>query len=274
MLAKHLPYRHASVWLINNYSFFSRRLHKKKIKKNLHILCFLLRYFKCFNYNNSKKRLFFLNLLFNSITSCILLLLLNKKIYIKRIKTNYNIFLGKLIHLQSILFLQLTKYKNIYLKYNKKLFHSRLLLFQLYAKIITFSLKKAIFITTDNKIIIKYFALHNRNLSAQFLVNYISIKLGQYFTLNSILNPILRRFKRPGTLDGFRFIISGRLTRKERAAYIVRSYKAMPLSNPKIRIDFAYDFKIMRFGVVGIKVYLLTTKVIPYYYYFEFKNTL
>jgi len=75
-------------------------------------------------------------------------------------------------------------------------------------------------------------------------------------------------------IRGFRLIVSGRLTRKERAAFIVKSYKTMPLSSYKQRVDFASDFKIMKFGVVGIKIYLLCDETPPYYYFFEFKNKL
>jgi ribosomal protein S3 len=73
-------------------------------------------------------------------------------------------------------------------------------------------------------------------------------------------------------IKGFRFIVSGRLTRKERAFFIVKSVRRMPLSSHDCRIDSAADFKIMKFGVVGIKIYLLYTETPPFYYFFEFKN--
>jgi hypothetical protein len=264
------PYKYLPAWVINNYHFFFLIKHYKNIFKNLKILLFLLRYFKKVRYQNFKRRLFFYHLLIKSLTSFLYLLFLNNHTRDRRKKllTVFNVTL----YLQSILFIQLTTFKNVYLKYNKKLFQSRLLFFNLYAKILHFTLRKTTFITNDRQLIIKFFALHNRNLSAQFLVNYICLKLGQYFDLNSIIKPIIRRFKRQDSINGFRFIISGRLTRKERAAYIVKSHKAMPLSSAAIKIDYACDFKIMRFGVVGIKVYLLAKEDIPYYYYFEFKN--
>jgi ribosomal protein S3 len=135
-------------------------------------------------------------------------------------------------------------------------------------------MRKTAFIPNDRQLIVRFHGLHNRNLSAQFLVNYIISQLSQYIRLNWILTPLVRRFKRLTLVDGFRIIISGRLTRKERAAYIVHSARSMPLSSSNIRIDYAFDFLIMRFGVVGVKVYLLYSKVIPYLYFFEFKNKL
>jgi len=52
------------------------------------------------------------------------------------------------------------------------------------------------------------------------------------------------------------------------------SIKKQPLSSYKQKIDYAADFKIMKFGVVGIKIYLLSDGTPPYYYFFEFKNKL
>ena len=103
-------------------------------------------------------------------------------------------------------------------------------------------------------------------------MNYFTIKLGQYFQLNDIIRPIIRRLRRFRSIAGFRFIFSGRLTRKERAAFIVRSHKSMPLSTRSIRVDYAADSKTMKYGVVGIRVLLLIKSFSPYYYFFEFRN--
>jgi hypothetical protein len=267
-----LPYKYFPAWISSNYSFFYLTKYYENTFEDLRILLFLLRYLKHIKYRNYKSRLFFYNLLFKSLTSCLYLLIINNSTT-KR-KAHLQTVIKKLVYLKSILFIQLTKYKNVYLQYNKKLFQSRLLLFNLYAKILLFTVRKTTHMITDRQVIIKFYALHNQNLSAQFLVNYIGIKLGQYFDLNTILNPIIRRFKRQDSVNGFRFIITGRLTRKERAACIVKSYASMPLASSSIRVDYAFDFKIMRFGVVGIRIYLLTNEDKPYYYFFEFKNKL
>lgn len=267
-----LPYKYLPAWIINSYQLFPKMFNGKKPIKDLRLLCFLLRFLKCYRYQNSKKRLFYLTLLFNTINTSLLLIYFNNKTI--KFEEKYRTVYRKLIYLQNILFLQLTRYKFVYLQYNKKIFRSRLILFNLYAKILLLTLRKTTFISTDRQLIVKFLALHNRNFSAQFLVNYISFKLGQYFYLNSIIKPIIRRFLRIRSITGFRFIISGRLTRKERAAYIVHSHKSMPLATTSVAIDYAYDFRIMRFGVVGIKVYLRLSKIIPYYYFFEFKNKL
>nr|ADZ99057.1 ribosomal protein S3 [Physarum polycephalum] len=263
-------YKYHPAWIINNLAFFPKARNGYRFFKHLKILKFLLRFFKYCRYTNLKKRLLFINLLFVCVTSYLFLSYFNSG-SIKR-KDKLQTVLNKIIYLQSLLFLYLTRFKSIYLRYNKKLLQTRLILYNLYAKILIFTMAKTTFIPNDRQLIVRFLGLNNRNYSAQFLVNYISIKLGQYFNFNSIIKPIIRYYKRRSAIDGFRFIISGRLTRKERAAYIVKAYKAMPLATAKIRVDYASDFKIMRFGVVGIKIYLLTSEDVPYYYFFEFKT--
>jgi len=173
------------------------------------------------------------------------------------------------------LFLYLTQFRYRYLQFNKPIIQTRHRLFQLYSKIILFTLFKACFIRRDRLITTRFYGLYNRNICAQFLVNYIIIKLGQYFTIHPVINPLIRRLQRLEYIDGFRFIISGRLTRRQRAAYIVRAHSAMPLAKHDAMVDYAFDYKIMKFGVVGIKVLLLVSKSRPpAYYFFEYRDKL
>jgi hypothetical protein len=173
------------------------------------------------------------------------------------------------------LFLYLTQFRYRYLQFNKPIIQTRHRLFQLYGKIILFTLFKACFIRRDHLIITRFYGLYNRNICAQFLVNYIIVKLSQYFTIHPVINPIIRRLERLEYIDGFRFIISGRLTRRQRAAYIVRAHSAMPLAKHDALVDYAFDYKIMKFGVVGIKVLLLISKSRPpAYYFFEYRDKL
>lgn len=196
-----------------------------------------------------------------------------KQIFLVARKQN-KVLLKKLIFLHNIIYLQLSKFKSTYTRYNEKLLQPRMLLLNLYSKILLFSLHKVSFIQYNTKLTLNFFALNNKNVNANFLVSYIMIKLSQYFTINAILNPIIRKYKRTGFIHGFRFLITGRLTRKERATHLMKSYKAMPYASPSIKIDHASDFKIMRFGVVGIKISLLAVSRTPYHYFFQFKNQL
>jgi hypothetical protein len=230
-------------------------------------LRFLLRFVKYINTSFSKKRIFLLNLLIVSATTLIYFLKEDRSPYSRMISRRLWLFV-------VICNINLTSFKYLHLRYNKLLFNRRLRLFKLYSKILTFTLYKAMFIATDRRVIIKFFGLHNRNVNAHLLLNYFMVKLGQYFALGSIMNPLIRRLKRLDMVAGFRFVFAGRLTRKERASCIVENSKSMPLSTLKASVDYAFGFKIMKYGVVGIKVYVLLKDNPPYYYFFEFRNTI
>jgi len=214
--------------------------------------------------------LFFINLLLRSVNTALGILRCNK--YVSSWNKKHQTVLNTMIYLQSILFIQLVRFSHRHLNYNKKIFQSRLPLFNVYAKILLFTMQKTTFIPTNRQLIIRFLALNNRNLCAQFLVNYLILNLRHYNELSPVLYPVINRYKQQPNINGFKFIISGRLTRKERAAYIVRSHKSVPLSTLNVKIDYASDFIIMRFGIVGIKIYLLLSDITPYYYFFEFKN--
>jgi len=51
---------------------------------------------------------------------------------------------------------------------------------------------------------------------------------------------------------------------------MVRQHGPVTLATKSRFIDYAADFKIMRFGVVGVKVWFYLTKSRPYFYIFTF----
>lgn len=110
--------------------------------------------------------------------------------------------MNKLVYLQSIVFMQLTRYKYNYLKYNKNIFQTRFVLFSLYSKILLFTMKKTAFIATDKQLITRFMALNVRNYNAPLVVNYIGLKLSQFFFLSSITKPIIRRYLRDRSIEG------------------------------------------------------------------------
>lgn len=98
--------------------------------------------------------------------------------------------------------------------------------------------------------------LNRYNITPGLLLNYLIIKLGQYFPLSAIVRPLLRQLRRDPTIRGFRLVASGRLTRKERAAFTVRIIGSMPFSRRMDTIDYAMGVTKTRFGAVGLKVFL------------------
>lgn len=158
-------------------------------------------------------------------------------------------------------------FKHLNFYYFKKIFQERFLIFQGAGSAIYSSIKS---FDKNNIIKLSFFGMHVRNISASFITNYIIIKLGQYFTISQILKPIVKRLKKASYLNGFRIIVAGRITRRERAAYLVRRSGDVTLAKKSCVIDYAADFKIMRFGVVGVKVWFHLIAVKPYYYVFKF----
>lgn len=84
------------------------------------------------------------------------------------------------------------------------------------------------------------------------------------------MRPFLRSLRNTSLLLGFKIIVAGRLTRKERAAYIVRQYGDFTLGTKSCKLDYAADSRIMRFGVVGCKTLLTIQNKRSYYYNFTF----
>jgi len=265
------------LWLINNSWIFSQRHRIINFIINLRICTFLLRYFRFYKRIYSKKKLFLFNILIVTLATVISFhqdyskLAYNSLFKFKRIN---NILSRRIFIFLYLCHINLLSFNYLQLQYNKQIFQKHLYSFYLFSNILLFTLRKAIFIPNDRRLIVRFYIMNNLNLNANFLLNYFIIKLGQYFQLNDIVSPIVKRLKRLIDLEGFRLIFTGRLTRKERAAYIVKSHKSMPLASYKAKVDYASGFKIMKFGVVGIKIYLLYSGNIPYHYFYEFRSKL
>ena len=116
-------------------------------------------------------------------------------------------------------------------------------MFQLYSKIITFTVQKTCFVSNKKQVEITYFGMANKHVSASLLLNMLILQLGDYINYKHIMNTITRRLQRLVHIEGFRIILSGRLTRKERAAYMLRV-----INNAFIyfqyKIDYASDLKL------------------------------
>ena len=157
------------------------------------------------------------------------------------------------------LMIQLLHFANYSLKVNSLKFFSmlfihRYFLFKSFSSTLNDSVKSMI--PSINKVKTSFNAMREKQVRSSLLTNLIIVKLEQYYTINSIVFPIAKWLKRHKNVLGFRIIVSGRLTRRERASHIIQSYKKMPLSSYKHTVDYHQDIKIMKFGMVGIKIYL------------------
>lgn len=246
----------ASLWLFN-FKLKTWNFVGSNLKLNL---CWL-RLSKKLNYFDRKKKIFFLNVWSNLLTGL------------------YSVFktLGLTnLYRRIYLLTQLISFVNFGLKLKNslfffKLFRTRYFFFKGFSKSLNFSLKSML--PSVTAVSTKFNAMKEKQMRSSLLTNLIIIKLGQYFRINSIIFPVTKWLKRHRNVLGFRIIVSGRLTRRERASHIIQSYKRMPLSSYKYKIDYNQDIKIMKFGMVGIKIYLF---VIPEqrtsYYFFKFTH--
>lgn len=160
-----------------------------------------------------------------------------------------------------------TTFRHLQVYYFRKIFQSRFLVFQGAFTAIVSSIQA---FDKTTSMAVSFIGMHVRNASAPLVCNYIVHKLGQYFTIHEILRPVIFDLRSSPLLAGFRIVVAGRLTRKERAAFMVRKNGKVTLSEKDANIHYAADFKIMRFGVVGVKVWLEKKRSRPYYYKYDF----
>lgn len=140
------------------------------------------------------------------------------------------------------------RYQNTF--FQKKIFKLRYFFFQNASSI----LSNGIFaIDNSEKTFFSFSSIHTHHLTANQICNYIIIKLGQYFKLFEILQPILRSLRRAQNISGFRLLIVGRLTRRERAAHLIRKHGRLSLANQSLHIDLLLIQKLCVLGLSASK---------------------
>lgn len=121
----------------------------------------------------------------------------------------------------------------------------------------------------SDQILINFYGMHSNNYNASLICNYIKIKLSQYFTIQDVFFKLLKHIS---SLKGFKISIVGRLNRRERASIIIKRKKITTLACKSQDIDYAMDSLIMKFGIVGIKIWLVHLKSKPFFYHIKFHN--
>lgn len=159
-----------------------------------------------------------------------------------------------IVRILNLLLIKEFSYRHLNTHYFSKIMNSRYLIFQGAHAAIKGSINA---FDKFKKIRCNFFGMHTKNITSSLIANYICHKLGQYFSIQQILGPVLRDLTRSPILQGFKIVVAGRLTRKERAAFMVRKNGRVSLSQKSAFIDYASQFKIMRFGLVGVKVWLM-----------------
>ncbi|RYE05329.1 MAG: hypothetical protein EOP33_06465 [Rickettsiaceae bacterium] len=212
-----------------------------KIYKNLSLLKYFIRSLKYFRFFGVKKRIFFCHNMVNLIINFVSLskkTIMSKKLFLITQTIMYYSY--------SLSFWNFINMKKKYL--------SKFMLYKAISKTLFKSVSQ---ITKTNKLMFSVTSQNKYKFGSSLVLNYILIKLGQYFNINEIVNPLSFFIKHLTCIAGYKILIRGRLTRKERAAVMIRSGKKMPLSTISANVDYSQGSKIMKFGMVGIKVYLL-----------------
>jgi hypothetical protein len=243
----------------NNFNYKKltpEKLKAKTLTKLLKVLLFLLP-----KYQDYKKRFFTIKLLQNVILFILKLTRLPKKFPRKKMLP-LNKLLANLLIVEAFI-LKATSYI-------KGILHGREKIFNRVSQVMYQTLMSS-FDNQYSKYCFSIYGMHMKNLNAQFLLNFILFRLGQYIPINPILNEINFRLRRnKQEINGFKILVSGRLTRKERASVILRSKGILEISKKDARIEYASGFKILKFGLAGVKVWVDRKRRLPLFYNYKF----
>jgi len=160
------------------------------------------------------------------------------------------------------------EYKAVIMHFFQDIINNRLLVF----RVANLGIHQTLTMLKNMVSTVCFYGMHIKNVSANFLCNFIIIRLGQYWGINQIMPPIIRNLATSSHIRGYKFVIAGRLTRKERAGYLVYSGGLISLNTISLKLNYSADFRVMKFGVVGVKVWLRHYKQRPFYYYFKYYN--
>jgi hypothetical protein len=179
--------------------------------------------------------------------------LLNKLIYLFKRKTPTKVIKPYLLnymkgkkHYDYKIF---KKKIRIYLPSKKNIYY----FFELFIEFICYIIS----IKLNIKIKKYVFYLEDKTVDSSYLTKYIAIKLLQKYTLRTIYN-VLFRYIMSSRLDvaGLKICCSGRVTKKQRATYFWEHKGSVKLNTFSSATDYSFYTIPMKFGAVGIKVWL------------------
>lgn len=106
----------------------------------------------------------------------------------------------------------------------------------------------------SNKVKIKI--LITSNISIDIIRKYIVIRLQQRFKISQIVSPIIKDLRSTEDVLGFKFLFSGRFSRREMATYEWFVDGAVPLNTIKVNIEYRQFTVLLKDGVCGIKIWI------------------
>lgn len=93
------------------------------------------------------------------------------------------------------------------------------------------------------------------NVRAHLLVNYAIAKLKRRYSAHSVfysLLSLLGKYTSKKIIKGYKCIMQGRFSRRDRAVYLMKNFK---ISFTKLKkVDFYYKTIVMKYGLCAIKI--------------------
>jgi len=186
---------------------------------------------------------------------------LNSFVYSHFVCKNYHTYLGVDIYLfggyfdvLNLLSLKNRKNKRALVNLAKEFYLKK---FIRYCQNFVFNIiKKRLLIdfTFINIAKIRLFAYSEANLTPEILGRLISIKLENLYSLNQIINPIIKDFTNKRI--GININCAGRFTRKQRAHFVRFKFGSVPYSTITKSIGYFFIPVRLKYGACGIKLWI------------------
>jgi hypothetical protein len=94
------------------------------------------------------------------------------------------------------------------------------------------------------------------HLTPKFLTEFVIRKLKQRHVLKDIIRPLMRELGKHKGISGFKITCSGRFSRADRATFKWMKRGRVPLNNFRELVEYDYSEVTLRFGRVGVKIWL------------------
>lgn len=105
-----------------------------------------------------------------------------------------------------------------------------------------------------------FLGVHQRSVNANMVIDFLVRRLEyRYYRISRLIYDalrILRRLVKTQKIAGYRFLLAGRFSRRDRATFIWKGYSSIPLSTKLSSIDYQYRYLQMRFSLGILKLWI------------------
>lgn len=98
-------------------------------------------------------------------------------------------------------------------------------------------------------------------ITPKFISEFIIKKLKQRHLLKDVIKPIVWRLNTVPYISGFKIMCSGRFSRAERATFLWQKRGRLSLNSFEELIEYDFSEGVLKFGIVGIKVWICYNKL-------------